>query len=293
MCTLSKLGNYIERETASQTEAEILSSSHSALAVTVIWRVLWQSLSHGECFGGHWHMARASVVTITWSVLWWSLSYGGAWRKFVLNIFWFSNNTPSRKLSWEQVHAERWVRWFSQWRACYTSIWIGVWAPSTQVEKLTVVVHTILSVLWGWRNEDLWSSLASSCTFMGELQAQWKILSRKLRQTHDRYPPLASTHAHMCIYTCMHLFANKPTFTHTSTDTNSSLVALIVCSLFLFSQEPQDRCGQHCQCLEFQTSIILVYSKTRPEEQGSAEWNLLLNACTRACMHTRALIGRW
>lgn len=46
MCTLSKLGNYIERETASQTEAEILSSSHSALAVTVIWRVL--------------------VVTITW-----------------------------------------------------------------------------------------------------------------------------------------------------------------------------------------------------------------------------------
>lgn len=142
-------------------------------------------------------------------------------------------------------------------------------------------------------NENPWSSLASSCTWTDELQAQWKILPQKLRQTHDRYPPLASTHAHMCIHTCIHLFANKPMFTHISTDTKSLLVALIVCSLFLFSQELQDRCGQHCQCLVFQTSIVLILSKTRPEEQGSAEWNLLLNTCTHAHMHTHALIGRW
>lgn len=292
--------------------------------------MLWWSLSHGKCFGGHCHMASALAVTITWRVFQWSLTYGECFHghyhmvsALVLTVIWWGLEEVCIKYllvlkqctmkeaailgtgtHWEVGEMVQSVKGLLHQQVDRSlgpqhsggkADCVGTHHPlsAVELEKWASVELPVLTVLWSWRNEDLWRSLASSCTLMGELQAQWKILSWKLRQTHDRYPPLASTHAHMCIYTCTPLFANKPTFTHTSTDTNSSLVALIVCSLFLFSQEPQDRCGQHCQCLEFQTSIILILSKTRPEEQGSTEWNLLLNACTHACMHTHALIGRW
>lgn len=58
--------------------------------------MLWWSLSHGKCFGGHCHMASALAVTITWRVFQWSLTYGECFHghyhmvsALVLTVIWW------------------------------------------------------------------------------------------------------------------------------------------------------------------------------------------------------------